>query len=451
MTLIERLFRPVDNSPLIFFRIIYGLLLCLEAWGAIATGWVRKAFIEPQHTFPFIDFSWLEPLPGSGMYFYYVVMGGLGIMVMLGYRYRLAMGAYAIMWAGVYLMQKTHYNNHYYLLMLLNFLMWMVPAHQYASLDARRNPQIKSLTCPQWCIWLFVANMAIVYFYASVAKMYPDWIEAKPIGIWFRAKQHYWLIGPLLAQEWFQHFVAWGGILYDLLIGPGLLWKKTRKYAFIGSVLFHLFNSAVFQVGIFPYLGIAIGVFFFEPEVIRSLFFKNKSSLKDKSIDPYMYPRRPLLMYVLGGYLIIQSLLPLRHWLYPGNVNWTEEGHRLAWHMMLRVKAGYVNFIVVDNDSGDDWNVRPKDYLTDKQARVISSRPDMLWQFVQILKKDFHSRGYDNISIHAQSKVSLNGRPYQPLIDPEYDLAKAEWHRFKPSEWLLLSNENSPSSAEVDP
>ncbi len=437
MSLKEKFFRPVDNSPLILFRIIFGLLLFLEAWGAIATGWVKRAFIIPDHTFPFIDFSWLEPLPGYGMYAYYIVMGLAGLMVMFGFYYRWGMGIYAIMWAGVYLMQKTNYNNHYYLLMLLNFMMWMVPAHRYASFDAKRDPDVKSLTCPQWSLWFFAGTMAIVYFYASVAKMYPEWIEAKPIGIWFRAKQHYWLIGPLLLVPWFQTFVAWGGVLYDLFIGPGLIWKKTRKYAFMASIGFHLFNSAVFQVGIFPYLGIAIGVFFFEPEVVRRIFFKKKPSLVGKEVDPYMYPIQNWKFYLFATYLSIHFLLPLRHWLYPGDVNWTEEGHRLAWHMMLRVKSGYVKFNVKDNVTGEEWIVKPQEYLTPKQSRSIASRPDMLWQFVQILKEDLKQKGHEDISVYADGKVSLNGSPYATLYDPEYDLAKAEWHRFKPAEWLI--------------
>ncbi len=312
-----------------------------ESWGAIATGWVYQAFIEPKYTFPFMAFSWLEPLPGNGMYFYYGLMGLAGIFVMLGLYYRSSMALYAIMWAGVYFMQKTNYNNHYYLLMLLNFLMILVPAHQYASLDVKRNPNIKSLTCPRWCLLLFATQITIVYIYASVAKMYPDWIEARPVHIWFENKKHYFLVGPLLAKEWFQHVVAWGGILFDLLIAPALIWKKTRRIAFITSIFFHLFNSIVFQVGIFPYLGIAFALFFFSPETIRRKFFPKKPSLAYQEVtDTGWTPRHRLLMTAMGIYFIFQILLPLRHWTYPGNVNWTEEGHRLSWHMMLRVKGG---------------------------------------------------------------------------------------------------------------
>ena len=84
----KRLFSSTDNSPLIIFRIIFGLLVTLECWGAIATGWVHRALIEPKFTFHFIGLDFLQPLPNKGMYAYFAVMGFLGIFIMLGYRYK---------------------------------------------------------------------------------------------------------------------------------------------------------------------------------------------------------------------------------------------------------------------------------------------------------------------------------------------------------------------------
>jgi len=34
------LFKPIDNSALIVFRILFGLLISIEAFGAILSGWV---------------------------------------------------------------------------------------------------------------------------------------------------------------------------------------------------------------------------------------------------------------------------------------------------------------------------------------------------------------------------------------------------------------------------
>src|SRR5690625_2522838 len=99
------LFTRVDNSALIVFRILFGALIALEAFGAIFTGWVDQNLIEPAFTFNFIGFDFLQPLPGSGMIWYYAVMGVLGVLVMIGFRYRWSMLLYALLWTGVYLMQ----------------------------------------------------------------------------------------------------------------------------------------------------------------------------------------------------------------------------------------------------------------------------------------------------------------------------------------------------------
>ena len=67
------LFKQIDNSSLIIFRIIFGLLIFLESVGAIFTGWIKRTLIDPEFTFTVIGFEWLQPLPGNGMYFYYLL------------------------------------------------------------------------------------------------------------------------------------------------------------------------------------------------------------------------------------------------------------------------------------------------------------------------------------------------------------------------------------------
>ncbi|HET8809528.1 MAG TPA: HTTM domain-containing protein, partial [Flavobacteriaceae bacterium] len=94
------LFKQIDNSALIVFRVCFGLLITLEAWGAIFTGWVKRVMIDPQFTFNFIGFDFLQPLPGNWMYAYYALMGLFGVFVMLGHKYRFSIIAYTIMWTG---------------------------------------------------------------------------------------------------------------------------------------------------------------------------------------------------------------------------------------------------------------------------------------------------------------------------------------------------------------
>src|SRR6476661_6225392 len=147
---INRLFKEVDNSPLIAFRIIFGALLFYHISDALLNGSVYKNFIQPPFTFNFIGFDFLQPLPGQGMYFYFGLMALLALMIMLGAWYRLSMAAFTILWTCIYLMQKSDYNNHYYLVLLVCFLMVFMPANRYYSLDVKRNVVIKKLSCPQW-------------------------------------------------------------------------------------------------------------------------------------------------------------------------------------------------------------------------------------------------------------------------------------------------------------
>ena len=430
------LFKHIDNSALVVFRIFFGLLCFLESVGAIFTGWVNKTLIEPQFTFNFIGFDWLQPLPGNGMYVYYGVMGVFGLCIMLGYKYRLSAFGFALLWAGTYFMQKTAYNNHYYLLFLLSFIMVILPANRYASLDVKLNPKLKSISMPNWCRWVFIIQLFIVYTYASIAKIYPDWLDTSVIKLLMQNKSNFPVVGQLLQNEGIHYFIAYSGILFDGLIIPLLLFKPTRKYAFFASIFFHLFNSFVFHIGIFPYLSLAFCLFFFEPETVRNIFLKKKKLYTQNEIKIPSY--KSVFKSVFIVYFVIQIILPLRHYFIQDDVLWTEEGHRLSWRMMLRAKSGNINFRVVDNATNNLIPIKLNEYLTKKQQRSLRTKPDFIWQFSQRLKKQFKSEGKD-VSIFATCYVSVNGKPSKRFIDPEIDLAKAEWNYFKHNTWILPS------------
>ena len=432
------LFTKIDNSQLIVFRVLFGILVASESFGAILTGWVRQNLVDPKFTFNFIGFDWLQPLPGNGMYFYFFAMGVLGVLIAIGYKYRFSVISFTILWVCVYLMQKTSYNNHYYLLALVSFLMCFFPANAYLSVDAKQNPTIQDHTMGSHIKWIVVAQLFIVYTYASLAKLYADWLDFSVLEILMRDKASYPIIGELLQQTWVHKVIGISGILFDLLIVPALLWKPTRKIAFYCSIFFHLFNSVVFQIGIFPYLALAFNVFFFEPETIRSAFLKKKKPIGPLKID--VPPYKDILQGCIGIYLLIQLLLPLRHLLIEDSVLWTEEGHRMSWRMMLRSRSGSIQFKIVNTNNGNSQLVKLNDHLTKKQQRKIGAYPDFIWQFAQMLKKE-HAKNGEDIAIYAiNSRVGINGRSNKAFIDPEVDLANAKWSHFRHNEWILPSD-----------
>ncbi len=431
------LFKQIDNSALIVFRVFFGLLIFLESVGAIFTGWVKRTLVDPEFTFSFIGFEWLQPLPGNGMYYYFALMGVFGFLVMIGYKYRWSMLAFALMWAGVYFMQKASYNNHYYLLMVLSFVMVLVPANRYLSVDVKMNPKLKAIKMYNWHKWLIVGLMTITYTFGAINKVYPDWLHAIPVQQFMLGKKHYFLIGDILQQRWVHYALSYLGIIFDALIVPALLYKPTRRIAFYCAIFFHIFNSIVFQVGIFPFLSLAFCLFFFDAVTIRNIFLKKKTLYTSSEV--ILPKNHTLIKWGVLTFFAIQILLPARHWFIQDDVLWTEEGHRLSWCMMLRTKSGMINYKIVDKATGKSKIIDYRKMVSLKQTGMLSTKPDVIWQFVQHLKKQYQAEGKD-IAVYAlHSKISVNGKKYEPFINPEIDLASVQWDPFRHSQWLLPS------------
>jgi len=430
------LFKQIDNIGLVLFRVVFGLLITIEAFGAIATGWVRRTLVEPPFTFNFIGFDFLQHLQGPGMYYYFGIMGFLGIFVMLGFKYRFSMIAYAVMWTCVYLMQKSSYNNHYYLMMLLCWIMTFLPANRWFSLDVTINPETKSQSMPRWVLLILILQVWIVYTYASVAKFYPDWLDASMAALLMEGRKHYWLIGDILQQNWVHWTIAYTGILFDLLIVPLILWKRTRLLGFIISIFFHLFNSIIFQIGIFPYMSIAFALFFFTPETLQKRFLPKKKLYTGNEVIVPKY--KNLLVAIFGIYFAFQIGLPLRHWFFKDDVLWTEEGHRLSWRMMLRSKSGFLTVFVVDKAKGERERYNYSSLLGNKQQGSVATKPDIMWQLAQKIKTIEAEKGRD-VAVFMDAKVRVNNGIYYPFTDPTIDLAAQEWQPFKHSEWILPS------------
>ena len=427
--------KRTDNAPLIAFRILFGLLLAWNCVDYLTNGSINKLYIKPKVTFTFIGFEWLQPLPGNGMYWYYGLMAVCALGIAAGLLYRYSLGLFTILFAGSYFMQKTVYNNHHYFLLLLCIIMLVLPANRYASLDSYHKPSIKRYSMPQWYTWIFILQIAILYFFASVAKLYPDWLNGTVTGI-IVGKFNIKGLNFLLHSHYFHLIVAYGGILFDLLIVPLLLIKKTRKTAAILSVGFHTFNWLTLNIGIFPFLSLSYLVFFFPPDEVRKFFFKKKPALQEVK-EPETLENSGLFRYFFIPYFIIQLALPVRHLFIKGDVIWTEEGHRLSWRMMLRQKTGTLTYKVIDKKTGKDLYYTLTDDFTPMQIKYLPGRADMIWQAAQIIKENYVQKGTD-VAVYTISTVSLNRHAPKTFIDPETDLGNAKWNYFGHNDWVLL-------------
>ena len=130
------------------------------------------------------------------------------------------------------------------------------------------------------------------------------------------------------------------------------------------------------------------------------------------------------MIFFIGIYSVVQLVLPFRHLLYPGITNWHEEGHYFAWRMMLRQKITHIQFNVTHPKTGEQRYADPYDYLNPSQFKVFAGNPGMILLFAHHLDSLVQiNAGFDPI-ITAKINVSLNGRPFRELVDPNLDLSK---------------------------
>ena len=324
-----------------------------------------------------------------------------------------------------------------------------LPAHTYFSYDAWKDENLCFQKVPQWAIDAIKFMLAIVYFYAGLAKLNSDWlIEAMPLKIWLPGRYDLPFFGDLLQQEWVHYTFSWSGALYDLFIPFMLLYKRTRSMAFVLVVVFHVLTRVLFPIGMFPYIMILSSLIFFDSSFHHKLLnwmsrpcgiSKNLFD-NEKVLFEHFFDRLSLKRYVLTFFFIIQLLLPFRHYLYPGELFWTEEGFRFSWRVMLMEKAGYANFKIVNKVTGQRFYVDNADFLSSFQEKQMSFQPDFILEYAHYLKEHFERHGHENVGVYVESYVALNGRRSQEYINPEIDLGMQK-ESFKHKTWILPFND----------
>lgn len=410
-------------------------------------GWVTELYVKPKLYFPYYGFEWVQPLGETGMYALFVLMALSALGLMLGLFYRLSALLFFLSFTYVELIDKTNYLNHYYFVSIVALLLVLVPAHRHFSLDVLRKPNSWVSHVPRWAILIFKLQLGLVYFYAGVAKLNPDWLlEAMPLRYWLPAHTHLPLIGPLLDQVWVAFLFCWFGAFYDLTIPFFLSWRRSRGLAYLTVIVFHVLTAVLFQIGMFPYIMMVSTLIFFSEGFHEKLLhtFRRTASTKvplfQRSAET---AAQPVLLYFLALYFLLQVLVPWRFVLYPGHLFWTEQGYRFSWRVMLMEKTGTAFFYVRDPRTGQEVEIYNRDYLTVNQEKMVATQPDMILQFAHMLQQDFATQGIPDAQVRAEVYVSMNGRGSRLFIDPTVNLA-AEKESFRPKTWILPLNEMSP-------
>lgn len=431
-------------ASLAVFRILFGFVMTLSIIRFWYHGWIEKLYILPTFHFKYSGFEFVNVL-GDFTYLLFILCGLSALFVCIGYKYRVSIILFFLTFTYIELLDKTTYLNHYYFISVVSFILIWLPTHCSFSIDAKNNTSLRAEFVPRWHIDILKLMLAIVYIYAGLAKLNCDWMcRAMPLAIWLPTKFDIPLLGSLLHEKWIHYIFSWGGAVYDLTIVFFLLWRRTRLFAFVMVLIFHILTRVLFPIGMFPYIMISGTMIFFSGHFHSNLFhrflsilrvdseiFKNGKKYKKSVLDRMGAP-------VLAVFMLFQVVFPLRYLAYTDNVYWTEQGYRFSWRVMLMEKTGYANFKIVNGQTGNRFYVQNDDFLTATQQKQMATQPDFILEYGQYLGHHFTSQGHQNVEVYVESYAALNGRKNQPYIDPNVDLMSIDYNHLCASHILPM-------------
>lgn len=444
---------PKHIAPLAVFRIAFGAIMLISTVRFILKGWVGAFYINPIFHFTFYGFNWVKTPGAAGMYILFALLVISSMLVTIGLFYRAAALIFFVCFTYVELIDKTTYLNHYYFISVMAFLLILVPANRYLSVDLWRKPQLYAEYVPAWTINIFKLQLLLVYLFAGISKLNYDWlIAAMPLKIWLPANSGIPLIGGMLGKFWVASIFSWFGALFDLCIPFLLLRKDTRTPAYIIVIIFHLATGLLFNIGMFPYIMIAATTVFFPANThLRIISFlrrkrqravRNTGSKNHPAAADLIPAQKNAFIYaLLIIHFTLQILIPLRYLLYPGKLYWTEEGYRFSWRVMLMEKGGTAFFHVKDPATGRESEIINARYLTRFQENMMATQPDMILQYAHFLAREYQKKGIRNPIVTAQSYVTLNGSGSRLYVDSTVNLAN-ETESFEHKKWILPFDKN---------
>lgn len=429
---------PQDPAGLAAFRVLFGALMCAATVRFWAKGWIYAIYLKPTFHFTYLGFEWVRPWGNVAMYAHFLAMALSAACIALGIKTRLFACGFFLLFTWAELIEKAVYLNHYYLVTLLSLLLIVVPTdHVWAVWPHRAS---KAEIWPgRWTYGLMRAQIAIVYIFAGFAKLNSDWLfHAQPLRIWLQNYESWPLIGPWVASVPVAYAMSWAGAAFDFSIWLWLSIRRTRRVAYGIAVIFHILIWSMFQVGMFSWIMLAAATLFLDPRWPRTMLAKWAGQQSAKSVG-LPAPGSPLgaqFTLCMGFWLFIQCVIPLRFVLYPGHVNWTEQGFRFAWRVMLVEKTGHVEYRVQPRNALRAFRVYPREELEYFQYRMLSTQPDMIHEYALHLAHDYRRKGYGDVSVFADAFVAWNARRSRRIVDPRVDLARQP-RSLRPATWIV--------------
>lgn len=330
---------------------------------------------------------------------------------------------------------------------------------------------------PFWNYFILKFQFFLLYFYAGIKKFCPEWLS----GYAMSNLGHHWvfapfsfLIGPQLTSFLIVH---WFACIFDLTIALWMIYEPTRIWATPFCAMFHLMNSRLFRIGMFPWTCLVEMPLFYKVDwprkVMRSIESLNRESEKEAADEgltdrdanencseaedqnfvcsscrqksqPGFIPKERLTVLAILCFILVQLFLPFSHSITKGYNGWTDGPYGYSWDMMVHAwDTVLVSVKVVDNSNQKQHFLEPFAFT---ESDRWTKHPDMALQYAHCignrLRRDVregrnHLLKSEDLSIYFDVWTSMNGRFQQRFYNSSVDLLRARWRPLEKTAWVL--------------
>ena len=180
----------------------------------MASGWIEELFVRPSFFFKYSGFEWMPVWSPTDSTFIFRLSSSLLFSLHSDCFTASAQPSFCLVSRAFNSsMLRTTSTTTIWL------FAWAVCCYA-CLLVAIGQPMCGENRASEWLLFLFGAytllrfQVALVYIFAAIAKLDPDWlIHAQPLSIWLSARQDMPILGTLFADPITAYVMSWGGLL----------------------------------------------------------------------------------------------------------------------------------------------------------------------------------------------------------------------------------------------
>jgi len=229
VSLLQIVTRQTDARQAAIVRMLVGL----AAIGFALEAWVNMGrVLSPQVVdMPYV--AWYPILPAAMLPLFIGLWLCAALAFAIGLGTRVCGAILTLLMAYTLFLDQQLYSNHLYLATLVLLLLTIADSGARFSLDARRSGGHDLIL--EWPILLLKIEISIVYFYAALLKINPQYLSGVMLG-------GFWPFNELAAL-------------------PGF-WSSVLPIAAVASILVELFLAVALWVPRLRWLALAVGIGF---------------------------------------------------------------------------------------------------------------------------------------------------------------------------------------------